>query len=106
MIVFTVFATTTAVTVAMLAMLCAVVVQDPTLQPAMVNPFAGSTVTDPTAETLAVGAADPTLAGDWQQVELSSLSEVENLLDTLEAGRVRHREMSVVGNDKFVVRWR
>lgn len=86
--------------------LAVAVANDPSLSPATVNPFAGPTAADPTAETLASAAADPTLAGDWKRAELHSLSEVEELLDLLEARRVRQREMDVVNNDTFVVRWR
>jgi hypothetical protein len=106
MIGLSLFAATVAVTLVMFTVLCAVVTRDPTFQPATVNPFAGPAVADPAAETLAMGTADPTLAGDWKQAELDSLSDVEDLLDRLEACHVRHREMNVVGNDKFVVRWR
>jgi hypothetical protein len=88
------------------AILAAVVVHEHDLLPATVNPFGGNTVTDPTAETLASGSADPTLAGDWKRAELHSLSEVERLLDALEARHVRQREMDVVSDDTFVVRWR
>jgi hypothetical protein len=55
---------------------------------------------------MAGGRGEATMAGDWQEVELTSLTAVEDMLDALEARNVRHREMAVVGNDKFVVRWR
>jgi len=55
---------------------------------------------------MAISSMDNTLAGDWQMVELSNLTHVEDLLDNLEIHNIRHKEVEILGNDKFVVRWR
>lgn len=67
--------------------------------------------TDDTAETLA-GSATGVLTvlnpphTDWHMVTLHSLSEVEALLDSLEAHGIAAREVTAVSNDTFTVRWK
>ena len=46
---------------------------------------------------------DPTL---WQSATVSDLTAAEELLDWAEAEGYQERELSVVGNDAFLVRWR
>jgi hypothetical protein len=70
-------------------------------------------------ETTAVGLADPaseTLTGnghnrvqsigDWQLTTVDSLCDAEDLLDCLEAQGYPERELIVMGNSCFAVRWR
>jgi hypothetical protein len=66
---------------------------------------------DPSAVTLAGSGElvrtvlNPPRA-EWQSATLHSLAEVENLLDSLEAHGVMNREVSVVNNGTFAVRWK
>jgi hypothetical protein len=70
-----------------------------------VYPFA-PTAPDPVADTVAV-AADTVFADDgWQVATLTSLSEVEDLLDSLEVRHIAQREVKTLGNSTFRVRWR
>jgi len=106
MIGVTLLAATITVTLVSLAVLCVVAVRAvPVLQPDG-GPFGLPEITDPASETMTGGPAGVTLAGDWHEVRLNNLTDVEEFLDGLEAGNVRHRELSVVGNDTFVIRWR
>jgi hypothetical protein len=70
-------------------------------------------------EATAVGLADPTsdtLGGyahnggsmvcEWHLTTVSALSEAEDLLDLLEAQGYEERELVVMGNSCFAVRWR
>ena len=43
---------------------------------------------------------------EWQTATLHSLTEVEDLLDCLEARGVASREVSVVNSGTFAVRWK
>lgn len=70
-----------------------------------VYPFAPVTP-DPVADTVAA-AAETVFADDgWQVATLHSLSEVEDLLDSLEARHVAQREVRTLANNTFRVRWR
>jgi hypothetical protein len=70
-------------------------------------------------ETTAVGLADPaaeTLGGhnevhtttqsDWQLTTVSDLCDAEDLLDCLEYQGYTERELLILGNSCFAVRWR
>ena len=75
-----------------------------TQKPGTVYPFAP--VKPSAADTLAADA-DTVFADDgWSVVTLSRLSEVEDLLDSLEAHQVGEREVRVMGNSSFRVRWK
>ena len=73
-------------------------------KPGTVYPFAPAQPT--TADTL--GAETETVFADegWSVVTLTRLSDVEDLLDTLEAHRFAQREVRAVGNSEFRVRWK
>jgi len=106
MIGLSLLAVTVAVTLVGLAVLCVVATRPSVaMQPAS-GSFGLAGLTDPATDTMTGFAPDATLNGDWHEVELNRLSDVEDLLDALEVRNVRQREMAVVGNDKFVVRWR
>jgi hypothetical protein len=42
----------------------------------------------------------------WSVATLTSLCDVEDLLDSLEAQQVAQREVQVMGNSSFRVRWK
>jgi hypothetical protein len=44
--------------------------------------------------------------GDWQSTAVSDLSAAEDLLDLAEAEGYQERELVVLGNSSFLVRWR
>lgn len=62
---------------------------------------------DPTSDTLASGdrVQVPTHT-DWQLATVTDLSDAEDLLDTLENQGYAERELVVLGNACFAVRWR
>ena len=68
-------------------------------------------VSDPTSVTLA-GSSElvrTVLAPrqpEWQTATLHSLADVEDLLDSLESHGVASREVTVVNNSTFAVRWK
>lgn len=62
---------------------------------------------DPAAETLASDRPFvPAQRSDWQLTTVSALSEAEELLDVLECQGVTERELVILGNSCFAVRWR
>lgn len=60
---------------------------------------------DPAAETLVCGSSSP-VRTEWQLTTVTNLSEAEDLLDSLEAHGFTERELVVLGNSCFAVRWR
>jgi hypothetical protein len=60
---------------------------------------------DPSAETLRIDAPARPRA-DWQLATVHNLSEAEDILDSLEAHGCEDRELVVLGNSCFAVRWR
>ncbi|MBM3981146.1 MAG: hypothetical protein FJ304_12830 [Planctomycetes bacterium] len=75
-----------------------------------VEALAGETTiasADAAAETLATGRhlAAPTRT-EWHLATVSALCDAEDLLDTLENQGVEERELVVLGNSCFAVRWR
>lgn len=60
---------------------------------------------DAAAETL-VGDAKRSSTGDWQLTAVDDLTDAEGLLDCLEARGYNDRELVVLGNSCFAVRWR
>ena len=85
----------------------AVAIQAPSLRPATVFPFAPGNA-DPSADTLSNQACIETVFADtgWHALTLNRLSEVEDLLDSLEAHSVQEREVKTLGGNSFSVRWR
>jgi hypothetical protein len=79
-------------------------------EPGTVNPFAGSTATDPAADTLSTSSevekTTPPLGVAWQTKTLTNLRQVEDLLDCLEAHGVHERDVQILGESTFLVRWR
>lgn len=60
---------------------------------------------DPSAETLRTDAPARPRA-DWQLATVTNLTEAEDMLDSLEAHGCEDRELVVLGNSCFAVRWR
>ena len=62
---------------------------------------------DPATETLASGRHfAPATRTDWHLTTVSALSDAEELLDVLECQGYAERELVVLGNSTFAVRWR
>jgi hypothetical protein len=60
-----------------------------------------------TAETLAGGREVPPLGRtDWNLTTVTALNDAEELLDVLEMKGFAERELVVLGNSCFAVRWR
>ena len=89
------------------AVLVMIVRADETAAPAL----AGETTTvglgEATADTLPTvqGVGQPTRT-DWHLTTVSTLREAEDLLDSLEAQGIAERELVILGNSCFAVRWR
>jgi len=60
---------------------------------------------DPAAETR-VGGPPNRARIDWQLTTVESLTSAEDLLDCLEAQGYEDREVVILGNSRFAVRWR
>ncbi|MBP3957887.1 hypothetical protein J8F10_21750 [Gemmata sp. G18] len=64
-------------------------------------------LSDPAADTLATGRHSESITRtDWQLTTVGALSEAEELLDVLECQGYSERELVVLGNSCFAVRWR
>ncbi len=89
---------------AMLATATAVVV---TARPGTALASQGTAVGlgDPAADTLADAPRGP-VRTDWQLTTVDNLTAAEDLLDCLEAHGYAERELVVMGNSTFAVRWR
>jgi len=66
---------------------------------------------DPGADTMPTNCSlsktsPPMNSPEWRVKTVSTLSQVEDLLDSLEAHGVAHREVLAIGNNVFAVRWR
>lgn len=60
---------------------------------------------DPAAETLSSGDS-PVGNREWHVTTVTSLSDAEDMLDCLESNGFADRELVVLGNRSFAVRWR
>jgi hypothetical protein len=100
----------TAAAIVSLVVLYAAVTRSEAVPAGVVDPFQTPTGTDPSADTLPTGCAmaktTPPAAGDWQVTTLTNLTQVEDLLDCLEAQGFAEREVIALGNASFAVRWR
>jgi hypothetical protein len=66
-----------------------------------------SNAADPATETLASGRhLVPATRTEWQLTTVGALSDAEELLDMLENEGFAERELIVMGNSCFAVRWR
>lgn len=81
------------------------------LQPGTVEPFGVPGTTDPSADTIAghselVQTVMEPKKAEWYITTLRNLSQVEDLLDSLENHGIAEREVTALSNDCFAVRWR
>jgi hypothetical protein len=60
----------------------------------------------PTFSSVLTSPTKPERSDDWQLTTCSALHDAENLLDKLETKGVTERELLVLGNRCFAVRWR
>lgn len=64
-------------------------------------------LSDPAADTIATGRHLRTATRtDWNLTTVTALSDAEELLDVLECQGFAERELVVLGNACFTVRWR
>lgn len=63
-------------------------------------------LSDPGAETLPAGGTQRPVATEWHLTTVTDLTAAEDLLDCLENQGVAERELVVLGNSCFAVRWR
>jgi hypothetical protein len=76
-------------------------------EPALAGEHTAVGLSDPAAETVIGGRVVPCPTGtDWQMAAVDDLSAAEDLLDCLEARGFEHRELVVLGNSSFAIRWR
>ena len=62
---------------------------------------------DPAAETMGYGSHPQSAARtDWRMTTVDDLTHAEDLLDCLENQGVEERELVILGNSCFAVRWR
>ena len=61
---------------------------------------------DPAAETAVGGGVKAQTRTEWQMTAVTSLSDAEELLDCLENQGIAERELVVLGESAFAVRWR
>jgi hypothetical protein len=61
---------------------------------------------DPAADTMAGGQSQPAARTEWQLTTVTDLTDAEDLLDCLEAQGFRERELVILGNACFAIRWR
>ena len=69
---------------------------------------------DPGADTVSaqdvvqtkLNAPAPLKSDTWATAQFSDLSQVEDMLDQLEAHGIEEREVEVLAADRFAVRWR
>jgi hypothetical protein len=62
---------------------------------------------NPTHETLPHPLAfEPASRADWQLATVTNLRDAEDMLDCLENQGVAERELVILGNSCFAVRWR
>jgi hypothetical protein len=79
-----------------------------TAEPALAGEHTLSGLADPAAETLR-STGDrllPHVGTDWQLTDVNDLTAAEDLLDLLENQGYAERELVVLGNSSFAVRWR
>jgi hypothetical protein len=101
---------TAAASIVTLVVLYAVATRPDAVPSGVVDPFQPATGSDPSADTLPTGCAmsktTPPAASEWQITTVTNLSQVEDLLDCLEAQGFAEREVLTLGNSSFAVRWR
>ncbi len=75
------------------------------VHPALASQNTAVGLADPAAETH-VGGPAARARTDWQLTTVDNLTSAEDLLDCLEAQGYEDREVIILGNSRFAVRWR
>lgn len=88
-------------------MLFAVATRGSTAHPALATDNTAVGLRDSAVDTLLGGnPVGPKVRTDWQLTTVEDLNAAEDLLDCLEANGITERELVVLGNSCFAVRWR
>jgi hypothetical protein len=75
--------------------------------PALAGETPAVGLSDPASETLSGnGGADSPQRTDWQVTTVADLTAAGELLDCLEVRGFEERELIILGNSTFAVRWR
>jgi hypothetical protein len=61
---------------------------------------------DPAADTMSGSQPQQQARTEWQLTTVTDLTDAEDLLDCLEAQGFKERELVVLGNSCFAIRWR
>jgi hypothetical protein len=76
-------------------------------EPALAGETTVVGLADPAAETLGNHSeSSGSMECDWHMTTLSALCDAEELLDALEAQGYEERELVILGNSCFAVRWK
>ena len=90
-----------------LTSLCAVATKAAeTVNPVMAEDTTLVGLTDPAAETLSGDTKTPAPQREWHFTTVTALREAEELLDCLEVQGYQERELVLVGEACFAVKWR
>ncbi|HEY2785987.1 MAG TPA: hypothetical protein VGJ05_13535 [Fimbriiglobus sp.] len=88
----------------------AVTTTQPTTEAFTVSPFGSVGLGCPSTDTLSSVGTETVLperhAGEWRVTTMNSLAAVESFMDYLENNQVTEREMHVLANNSFAVRWK
>jgi hypothetical protein len=64
-------------------------------------------LSDPASETMTSHrSSSSTIASDWHLTSVNNLTAAEEMLDCLEGRGVVDRELIILGNASFAIRWR
>ena len=100
----------TVITLLTVSVLAVVATRQAVLQPSTVDPFSAPRITDPSAETLAGNSEMVKTVlntpNEWNVATLHNLTDVEEMLDCLEAHGIQSREVITLSEDCFAVRWK
>lgn len=75
-------------------------------RPALAGENTAVGLRDSSAETLVGNGSSMQARAEWQLTTVDDLTDAEDLLDSLEAHGYDNRELVVLGNSCFAVRWR
>jgi len=94
-------------TIAMTAVFVVATQVNETVSPVLTGETTMVGLGDPASDTLSGHHhATPAPAGDWQLRTVAGLRDAEELLDCLEAQGYKERELVILGQASFAVRWR
>ncbi len=84
--------------------MCVIAVRE--AEPALASQDTAVGLADAAANTLATGGHRSSKVRDWQLTSVNNLTDATDLLDCLENQGIAERELIVLGNSSFAVRWR